>query len=295
MKIQLLAIMTLFILASCSSNKSVDNEVETQDEAIGLENENMYESDEGIAEDQYSDDTIEEKSFEDEQYDDSGWNDQAPAPTFESSAPTGDESFYTVEKGDTFMLIAYKLYGDYSQWKSIQNLNPEISPAEGLKEGTQIKIIQPTEAFSWQKQGNPYLIKRNDTLRKISYSIYNTASYWDHLYEHNKPLIKDPNIIFAGFTIFYLNAEELNRDPANSMTDATTPEPTQIAEEVRPYQEPTTFEEMTPAVENSEEMVQATPTEVVEEAQPLAEEPMDSDMEMDSEFLDEPEALEFEE
>ena len=79
------------------------------------------------------------------------------------------------------------------------------------------------------------------------------------------------------------------------MTDATTPEPTQIAEEARPYQEPTTFEEMTPAVENSEEMVQATPTEVVEEAQPLAEEPMDSDMEMDSEFLDEPEALEFEE
>ena len=108
-----------------------------------------------------------------------------------------EEIEYTVEKNDTLMMISFKFYGDYSKWRTIQEMNPEMSTV--LSVGQVIKLPKPEEAFVWSPSGEPYIIQRGDTLGTISRSKYGTKSKWRKIYENNKPLIKDPNLIFAGF------------------------------------------------------------------------------------------------
>lgn len=107
---------------------------------------------------------------------------------------------YVVQKGDTLMMIAFKIYGDYGMWKEIKKLNRNV---KHLSEGTVLSYHVPSAPFGWEPTGNPYLIKRGETLGSISFDLYHTSRKWRSLYEHNKPLIKDPNLIFAGFTIYY--------------------------------------------------------------------------------------------
>lgn len=301
MKIKFLTFLTLLALLSCSSSKSVDDDLDTQDDSVGLEDENSYESDENINEEKYSQDTIEEQD-EGESSPEKLVEQQAPS-TPESPSPvqiSGEEMLYTVEGGDTLMLISFKLYGDYSQWKSIQQLNPELSSSASLKAGTKIKVVQPNEEFVWKPEGSPYLIKRNDTLRKISVSLYETERNWDHLYKHNSRLIKNPDIIYAGFTIYYLDAEQLNRDPANTAAVAPSPQkevvpevteqataevPEETAQKDEPYAESSPVQEIEPS-QDSEEMAK---TETMSEGS--SDEALDNDMAVD----DEAESEEFEE
>lgn len=107
---------------------------------------------------------------------------------------------YVVQKGDTLMMVAFKIYGDYGKWKNLKEWNPGKMK---IKEGMLIQYKVPERAFGWKSEGNPYLIKTGDTLGTISMDVYQTSRRWKQLYEHNKPLIKDPNLIFAGFTIYY--------------------------------------------------------------------------------------------
>jgi len=121
----------------------------------------------------------------------------APAP-----AVIGSEyAEYEVVKGDTLMLIAFKLYGDYSMWREIQGQNNGLSSSE-LIPGKKIKYLSASSEFKWVPNGDPYLIMRGDTLSKISIDKYKTHRRWREIYENNRPLIKDPNLIFAGFTIY---------------------------------------------------------------------------------------------
>jgi LysM repeat protein len=271
MKFQIFAFLTFVSLVSCSSNKNISDDMDSDvQDSVGLEDENTSDSNESVNEEEYSQDTIEEGSEDGSQMAD-------------SSTPelTGDEGFYTVEKGDTLMLISFKLYGDYAKWKNIQNLNPEISTSANLVAGRQIKIIKPSEEFSWQPSGSPYLIKRNDSLQKISENLYETPNNWNHLYEHNKPLIKNPDVIFAGFTIFYLSAQELNRDPATAQRTEETREDL----ESNPYPEMDDNYDARKADKEPETVAQAKPKETAEE--------LDAESMMAEES--EPEAVEFDE
>lgn len=277
MKFKFLTLLTLMAFISCSSNKSVDDtKLETEQDSVGLEDENNYENDESVNEEGYSDNTIEEKSEE-----------PTSMAQNESSGQiqiNGEEELYTVEKGDTLMLIAFKLYGDCLRWKEIQQKNPELSSFESLQTGSQIKVIKPTEEFHWRPEGNPYLIKRHDTLRKISFNVYETEQHWSHLYKHNDKLIKDPNVIYAGFTIYYLDKEQLNRDPANTEMATETPVQEGSNTAAEPYQGQDTVENMaTPKPVVEENVAQAVePSAEAVENEPMAEE-------------QDPEALEFEE
>lgn len=114
---------------------------------------------------------------------------------------------YTVQKGDTLMQIAFKLYGDFGKWKDIKSLNPDVNGA--LKMGSIIKYNVPESSFQWVPKGNPYLVMRGDTLSSISHKVYEKASWWTHIHENNKPMIKDPDQIFAGFTLYYLPKEDI--------------------------------------------------------------------------------------
>lgn len=123
---------------------------------------------------------------------------------------TGEIKNYKVQKGETLMQIAFKLYGDISRWKDIKKLNGDkLKSNASLKSNLTLKYEEPETPFVWNPEGNPYLIKNGETLGTISNSLYQTPKKWKKLWENNKPLIKNPNIIYAGFTLYYKGGEEM--------------------------------------------------------------------------------------
>lgn len=117
-------------------------------------------------------------------------------------------SLYEVQRGDTLMMIAFKIYGDYRKWKDLKKWNPGLSHTK-FGPGMQIKYIAPESPFVWKPNGLPYLVKSGDTLGTISNDKYGTPKKWKVLYENNKKLILSPNLIFAGFTIYYVPTREV--------------------------------------------------------------------------------------
>lgn len=194
----LLVILLLIGLVSCSGSKSTK---EVKGENAGIE---LADSDEfaGVGEEDVVAGNLEETPIEGEE----NSMMQAAAPTIEA---TGEQDVYTVQKNETLMMIAFKLYGDYGKWKMLSELNGTTNVTEGMK----IKFNKPSEPFQWSPEGNPYLIKSGDTLGTISNTTYGTIKYWKNIWNNNKPLIKDPNKIYAGFTIYTPLIE--GRDVAN--------------------------------------------------------------------------------
>ncbi|MFP5385024.1 MAG: LysM peptidoglycan-binding domain-containing protein [Bacteriovoracia bacterium] len=131
------------------------------------------------------------------------------------SNDAGSIKQYTVQKNETLMMIAFKIYGDYARWKDLASQNREkLKGGTTVATGMTLDYAAPAEEFVWNPQGNPYLIRTGDTLGGISTTVYNTTKKWKLLWENNKPLIKDPNKIFAGFTIYY---PESGREVANEI------------------------------------------------------------------------------
>lgn len=123
----------------------------------------------------------------------------------EAGSLTSEIGTYTVQKGETLMQIAFKVYGDLSKWKSLKELNQSHLAGGMLKKGAKIKYYVPETPFTWNPQGTPYLIKSGETLGTISSSVYQTPKKWKKIWENNRPLIKNPDRIYAGFTLYYLN------------------------------------------------------------------------------------------
>lgn len=141
-----------------------------------------------------------------------------PEPTPTSDAPkslesapntSGEMGSYSVQKGDTLMKIAFNLYGDIAQWKNLYEWNKDsLVKASQLKAGSQLKYQKPSGEPTIEKNGDPYLIKKGDSLASIANDIYAKPSKWKKIYENNKTLIKDPNKIFAGFYLYYQITEQ---------------------------------------------------------------------------------------
>jgi nucleoid-associated protein YgaU len=127
-----------------------------------------------------------------------------------STTSYGPMETYRVQKGDTMMMIAFKIYGDYRKWKDINEWNKDVKK---IGEGVELKYMVPDQRFGWQPSGLPYLIKTADTLGTISKEKYGTRRKWKSIYENNRPLIRNPNLIFAGFTIYYQPARSLASEP----------------------------------------------------------------------------------
>jgi nucleoid-associated protein YgaU len=137
----------------------------------------------------------------------------ATAP--EISTEAGSTKQYTVKNNETLMIIAFKIYGDYERWKDIANQNREaLRGSTSVKAGMVLNYMAPAEEFIWNPEGNPYLIRTGDTLAGISKEVYATERKWKLIWDNNRPLIKNPNRIFAGFTIYYL---ENGRDVASGI------------------------------------------------------------------------------
>lgn len=114
------------------------------------------------------------------------------------------------DNNETLMLLAYNLYGDFRYWKSIAHLNKDFLPSPyNLREGIRLKYYLPKRDYVYRPDGNPFLIKRGHSLSKISDIVYENWRRWPEIYDNNKPMIKDPDRIYAGFTLYYLEDDDL--------------------------------------------------------------------------------------
>ena len=196
MKLLILVMMSLALTVSCSRNKSASSD-SPEIELADVDEFSESEFDSGLS----------EKSLEGEV--------EALAEEVVDNTPSlelnpADEKSYTVSKNETLMMVSFKVYGDYSKWRDIANLNQGVlNGSTKLKEGMVLRYQAPLQEFAWDPQGNPYLIQFGDTLGTISGSVYGTPKKWKSIWDNNRPLIKDPNKIYAGFTLYYLSQEQV--------------------------------------------------------------------------------------
>lgn len=110
---------------------------------------------------------------------------------------------YIVKLGDTLMKIAFEKYANYLRWKDIYQLNKNkmISPRK-MKVGTELTIANVKYVYI-KRDGKPYLIKKEDTLKSISKKLYGSENKWKDIWKNNPQLIQNPKKIYAGFSLYY--------------------------------------------------------------------------------------------
>jgi hypothetical protein len=124
------------------------------------------------------------------------------------TTPIEKTDAYKVRPGDTLMKISFEHYGDIYKWRQILQDNKNlISNYRSLVPGTVLKV-RGEEFVVVEKNGRPYLIRKNETLLKISKNLYGSKQYWKTLWDNNRQMIKDPNKIYAGFTLYYLDLNQ---------------------------------------------------------------------------------------
>jgi len=99
---------------------------------------------------------------------------------------------YTVTRGDYLWKIAAKddIYGNPFAWIRIYTSNRD-----------QIKnpdLIFPDQVFSIPRAVGPneHLVEKGEFLSKIAGDVYGSTFKWQKLYEANKSVISDPNVIY---------------------------------------------------------------------------------------------------
>jgi len=119
-------------------------------------------------------------------------------------------NYYHVQKNDTLMLVSFKLYGDYRRWKEIYKNNKETIPSDLDLSHVKSLYFLPISKTLFLPEGKPYLIKKGDSLSLISGKVYGDWNRWQEIWKNNETQIKKPNLIFAGFTLFYPSKDGRN-------------------------------------------------------------------------------------
>lgn len=133
-------------------------------------------------------------------------NENASALQKDHSLSADQLSEYQAKKGDTLMLIAFSIYGDIKRWREIYALNEElIGSANGFYDLSHRPILRYRKPLTpyIPPSGNPYLIKGGDSLSLISKKVYGNWREWLTIYQNNPSQISNPDLIFAGFTLYY--------------------------------------------------------------------------------------------
>ncbi len=199
---QYLLLAGLLSVVSCSKGTS-ESEEKTADSAVFTEDEADF-----IVDAEDEDLIIEEEPLLAETSESEPILLEEPIASSESPIELGsEEGSYTVKKGETLMMVAFNIYGDYRKWKELSQLNG--LQGDRVAAGANIRYQKPVTPFVWSPEGLPHLIKTGETLATISNEKYGTVQKWRSIYENNKPLIKDPNLIFAGFTLYYIPQRDL--------------------------------------------------------------------------------------
>jgi nucleoid-associated protein YgaU len=198
--LQLLLMLNLVFFVSCSNSSSTDDiDIDSDVVSDVLEDEEMSDSGKMTGpQDEFG--SSEEP----------GTKSAVASNENSEVVTTGEisEKTYQVQENETLMMVSFKLYGNYARWREIAEINQDkLDGNTQLTVGMQLKYLSNGEDFKWDPNGDAYLVKRGDTLGTISNEVYTTPRRWKDIWNNNKPLIKDPDKIFAGFTIYYIPDE----------------------------------------------------------------------------------------
>lgn len=115
---------------------------------------------------------------------------------------------YVVKKGDTLMKVAFQVYGDVKRWRDIYRLNFfRLNKMTKLDAGVVLKYEKQGRMIVRNK-GRPYYIKWGDNLHVIAHRVYGNKEMWKTIWKNNPQMIKNPNLIYADFTLYYPNPNE---------------------------------------------------------------------------------------
>jgi nucleoid-associated protein YgaU len=171
-----------------------DFEEESEEDVVGLEEEVSGEPNEEAVDSEMAEETADETMTEMK---------EEVAQSAPVQIDNSEMGWHTVARGETLMLISFKIYGDYTKWRDLARLNrATLGKGFSVSAGMKLQYTAPDQKFVWNPDGNPYLIRVGDTLGTISKETYGTDTYWSVNWKNNTPLIQNPNKIFAGFTIY---------------------------------------------------------------------------------------------
>ena len=160
----------------------------------------------------FSDETINKKAFYNQNVGENHFFPQKKISRFPTSIKEHKQDefiHYRVKKHDTYMIIAQKVYGDFSRWREIRGQNNHRG--RYLIPGTMLTLKKPVnDVDHFLSKGLPYIIQRGDSLSSISYDKYGTSKKWVKIYQNNRNIIKSPHKIYAGFTIYYETEPKLS-------------------------------------------------------------------------------------
>lgn len=148
------------------------------------------------------------------------------------AASSGKSVDYVVKQGDTLMKISFEKYGNVYRWREIYDTNRTRIPNFNNLTAGSVLTIQGVEYVVITKNGVPYLIRRGDTLGKISKNVYGVQEKWRSIWKNNPELIQNPNKIYAGFTLYYVPApgstkvtpvRQVSSEPKNKIAKAAPP------------------------------------------------------------------------
>lgn len=221
-----LILLALVSLASCGGMTKNEDEgfVDEQDNiemSASEDSDDIVVLDEDVDEEpaqevaESSEESDEEVAMVEPPEDEKGPESDTPVVTQNSDSQYGE---YTVQSGETLGVIAAKIYGDFRKWRSIYLENESQLGATALSAGTVLRYEMPADGEVVRPSGNPYLILRNETLGTISAKTYNgETKHWRKIWKNNEKLIWNPNLIFAGLTIFTPVLDENEREIATQL------------------------------------------------------------------------------
>lgn len=131
-----------------------------------------------------------------------------PAPEPTSGVIPPEFRDYVVKDGDTFAIIARKMYGDASRAGAIARANPYKDPRR-LKAGQVIRVPLDPDNVQGVPVGDgknarvdagprEYVVQKGDTLGSIARAQYGSIRYADSIFEANRATLKSRNSIRVG-------------------------------------------------------------------------------------------------
>lgn len=105
------------------------------------------------------------------------------------------KDIYIVKAGDSLWKIAQSKYGDGNKWVEIASKNNLKNPSV-LAVGQEIKLEETTV-----DKTSEYKVVAGDSLWKIAVAEYADGYQWTRIWQDNKSVIPNPNIIEVGMML----------------------------------------------------------------------------------------------
>ena len=93
--------------------------------------------------------------------------------------------------------------GIFDRKDDIPKAKPDFSNVQGGSSSTAPAPAGPAEptGTTGTSSSRTYVVEKGDSLSKIAKREYGDANKWPRIYEANKDLIKDPDLIYPGQTL----------------------------------------------------------------------------------------------